>query len=177
LFVDIIGSTALTRTTEPNEFVAVLNRFFGRVVAAVEINGGLVNKFEGDAALCVFGAPVALDDPATAALRAARTIRDHVRQDGEVAIGVGVALGPVIAGQVGAPSRLEYTVIGDAVNEAARLTELAKQVDGSILASATTVEAAEPAERAQWVRGGSRRLRGRDIPTDTYRSSVPARVP
>jgi adenylate cyclase len=177
LFVDIIGSTALTRTAEPSEFVAVLNRFFGRVVAAVEANGGLVNKFEGDAALCVFGAPVTLDDPATAALRAARMIRDHVRRDGEVAIGVGVALGPVIAGQVGAPSRLEYTVIGDAVNEAARLTELAKQVGGGILASAPTVEAAEPAEQAQWVRDGSRRLRGRDVPTDTYRTLVAARVP
>jgi adenylate cyclase len=80
-----------------------------------------VNKFEGDAALCVFGAPVPLDDPATAALRAARRIRDEVYERGEVEVGMGVASGPVIAGQIGAPSRLEYTVIGDAVNVAARL--------------------------------------------------------
>ena len=62
----------------------MLNRFFGSVVEAVEGDGGLVNKFEGDAALCIFGAPVALDDPATAALATARRIRDEVRARGEV---------------------------------------------------------------------------------------------
>lgn len=176
LFVDITGSTALTHTTEPNEFVAILNRFFGRVVAAVEANGGLVNKFEGDAALCVFGAPVALDDAATAALRAARAIRDRVYEDGEVEVGIGVALGPVIAGRVGAASRFEYTVVGDAVNEAARLTELAKRVDGRILASEATVDAADPSERARWAKGRALRLRGRATPTGTYRSVAPVAV-
>jgi class 3 adenylate cyclase len=176
LFVDITGSTRLTRESEPAEFVAMLNRFFGSVVEAVETNGGLVNKFEGDAALCVFGAPVPLDGPATAALRAARRIRDEVYERGEVEVGMGVASGPVIAGQIGAPSRLEYTVIGDAVNEAARLTELAKRVDGRILASEDTVEAASEDEREHWVKGRVLRLRGRDAPTHTYRSVVPEHV-
>ncbi len=176
LFVDIIGSTKLTRRTEPVEFVAILNRFFGRVVDAVESNGGLVNKFEGDAALCIFGAPVELDDPATAALQAAREIRDCVHIDGEVQIGVGVALGSVIAGQIGTPSRLEYTVVGDAVNEAARLTELAKRVDGNILASDATVEASTEEEREHWSKGKVLRLRGRDAPTHTYRSALTASV-
>jgi adenylate cyclase len=176
LFVDITGSTPLTRRTEPAEFVAILNRFFTRVVAAVEENGGLVNKFEGDAALCVFGAPVRLDDAATAALRAARTIRDRVDEDGEVDVGIGVAVGPVIAGQVGADSRLEYTVIGDAVNEAARLTDLAKRVEGRILASEATVESASEDERRYWMKGRVFRLRGRDAPTHTYRSVVTANV-
>ena len=176
LFVDITGSTALTRDTEPTEFVAMLNRFFGRVVDAVQDNGGLVNKFEGDAALCVFGAPVQLDDPATSALRAARAIRDHVHADGEVSIGIGVAVGPVIAGQIGAEHRFEYTVIGDAVNEAARLTELAKRVDGNILASDETVEASAPEERERWTKGRVLRLRGRDAPTHTYRCAVTAEV-
>ncbi|MGH8861392.1 MAG: adenylate/guanylate cyclase domain-containing protein, partial [Jatrophihabitantaceae bacterium] len=177
LFVDITGSTPLTRRTDPSDFVAILNRFFGRVVDAVEANGGLVNKFEGDAALCVFGAPVALADAATAALRTARTIRDQVAEDGEVQIGIGVAAGSVIAGQIGAPSRLEYTVIGDAVNEAARLTELAKRVDGHILASETAVETCDEDERARWSKGRVFRLRGRDAPTHTYRTAVPATVP
>ena len=176
LFVDIVGSTKLTRNTEPSEFVEILNRFFGRVVAAVEDNGGLVNKFEGDAALCVFGAPVALDEPSTAALRAARQIRDHVRVDGEVQVGIGVALGDVIAGQIGAPTRLEYTVIGDAVNEAARLTELAKRVAGNILASEATVESASAGEAEFWAKGRVLRLRGRDAPTHTYRSAATAVV-
>jgi adenylate cyclase len=176
LFVDITGSTPLTRRTEPAEFVAILNRFFTRVVTAVEENGGLVNKFEGDAALCVFGAPVRLDDPSTAALRAARAIRDHVSADGEVSVGIGVAVGPVIAGQVGAASRLEYTVIGDAVNEAARLTDLAKRVEGNILASEATVDASADDERQYWAKGRVFRLRGRDAPTHTYRSVATADV-
>lgn len=172
LFVDITGSTPLTRRTDPAEFVAILNRFFHRVVSAVEHNGGLVNKFEGDAALCVFGAPVELEDPASAALCAARMIRDQVAEDGEVEVGIGVAAGPVIAGQIGTPSRLEYTVIGDAVNEAARLTELAKRVDGHILASEATVESSNADERAHWAKGRVFRLRGRDAPTHTYRTAA-----
>jgi class 3 adenylate cyclase len=172
LFVDITGSTKLTRETDPVEFVNMLNRFFAVVVEEVERNGGLLNKFEGDGALCIFGAPAELDDCATAALRAARGIRDRVSEMGELEIGIGVAAGPVIAGQVGAASRLEYTVIGDAVNEAARLTELAKRVDGQILASEATVEAAAPEERENWIPGRVMRLRGREAPTHTYRSVV-----
>jgi adenylate cyclase len=171
LFVDITASTRLTRETEPADFVAMLNRFFGVVVDEIEGNGGLVNKFEGDAALCVFGAPAELDDPATAALRAARAIRDRVEETGEFEIGIGVAAGPVIAGQVGAASRLEYTVIGDAVNEAARLTDLAKRVEGHILVSDATVEAATADERANWIPGRVTRLRGREAPTRTYRTA------
>jgi class 3 adenylate cyclase len=172
LFVDITGSTRLTREVDPVEFVAMLNRFFGVVVEEVERNGGLVNKFEGDAALCVFGAPAHLDDPATAALRTARGVRDRVAAMGEFEIGIGVAAGPAIAGQVGTATRLEYTVIGDAVNEAARLTDLAKRVEGGILATAVTVEAASEQERAFWVPGRVMKLRGREAPTRTYRTVV-----
>jgi adenylate cyclase len=172
LFVDITGSTRLTRDADPVQFLAMLNRFFAIVVEEVERNGGLVNKFEGDAALCVFGAPAPLDDPASAALCVARAIRDRVAETGELKIGIGVAAGPVIAGQVGSASRLEYTVIGDAVNEAARLTDQAKRVDGCILASASVVGAATEQERAQWVPGRVLRLRGRDTPTRTYRSET-----
>ena len=174
LFVDITGSTRLTRETDPVEFVDMLNRFFGVVVEEVEANGGLLNKFEGDAALCVFGAPAELDDPATAALRAARAIRDRVAEMGELEVGIGVAAGPAIAGQIGAASRLEYTVIGDAVNEAARLTDLAKRVEGNILASETTVLGATDEEQQHWITGRVMRLRGRETPTHTYRSVVPA---
>jgi adenylate cyclase len=172
LFVDITGSTRLTREREPVEFVAMLNRFFEVVVEEVESNGGLLNKFEGDAALCIFGAPVELPEPATAALQTARAIRDRVAAMGELEIGIGVAAGPVIAGQIGTASRLEYTIIGDAVNEAARLTDLAKRIEGRILASAVVIEAASPDERANWVRGRVLRLRGREAPTSSYRSVV-----
>jgi class 3 adenylate cyclase len=168
LFVDITGSTVLTRTTEPVAFIEMLNRFFEIVVDAVESNGGLVNKFEGDAALCVFGAPVQLIDSAGAALRAARSIRDGVRLSGEVQVGIGVAAGPVVAGQIGASSRLEYTVIGDAVNEAARLTELAKAVPGRVLASQTVIRQCGPVEAAHGSAAGEVVLRGRDRATQIW---------
>jgi adenylate cyclase len=148
--------------------VGLLNRFFEIVVEAIEADGGLVNKFEGDAALCVFGAPADHPDPAGAALRAARRICDAVRDAGEVDVGVGVACGRVWAGQVGAASRLEYTVIGDPVNEAARLTELAKDHPRRAVASEATVLAAEAGERAHWERDGEVELRGRDEVTGTW---------
>jgi class 3 adenylate cyclase len=168
LFVDIAGSTSLVRRTGPEEMVGLLNRFFEIVVETIEDEGGLVNKFEGDAALCVFGAPTDHEDPSGAALRAARRICDAVEAAGEVDVGVGVSCGRVWAGQVGAASRLEYTVIGDPVNEAARLTDLAKEHPGRAMASEATVLAAAPGERGHWVRGEAVELRGRGEPTTTW---------
>ena len=168
LFVDVTGSTTLATEVEPTEVVRLLNSLFAVVVDAVEDEGGLVNKFEGDAALCVFGAPTPLDDPATAALRVARRIRDEVRAAGELEIGIGVSAGPVVAGQVGARSRFEYTVIGDAVNEAARLTDAAKETRGKALAAAAVVDASTADERAHWRRRAPISLRGRTSPTEIY---------
>ncbi|WP_020668818.1 adenylate/guanylate cyclase domain-containing protein [Amycolatopsis nigrescens] len=168
LFVDVVDSTALAARTPPEELVHKLNRLFASVVAAVDARGGLVNKFQGDAALCVFGAPTRLADPATAALSAARAIRDAVREDGELDLGIGVASGRVFAGQLGTSSRFEYTVIGDPVNEAARLTENAKAVPNRILASDAVVDACDGGERAHWRWHASIQLRGRTEPTGAW---------
>src|SRR5437899_2733481 len=105
LFVDVVDSTALAYRIPPEEFVAKLNRFFAAVVDAVGAHGGLVNKFQGDAALCIFGAPNPLPDAETAALAAAREIRDAVRRTGELDLGIGVASGRVFAGRLGARER------------------------------------------------------------------------
>ena len=102
------------------------------------------------------------------ALRTARRICDAVTEAGEVDVGVGVSCGQVWAGQVGAASRFEYTVIGDPVNEAARLTELAKDHPGRAVASARTVQAAGPDERGHWRPDDEVVLRGRDEPTRTW---------
>ncbi|MBJ8343768.1 adenylate/guanylate cyclase domain-containing protein [Antrihabitans sp. YC2-6] len=168
LFVDVVGSTALAHQLEPREFVDKLNRLLSSVVDATTANGGLVNKFEGDAALCIFGAPIELDDDASAALRAARRIRDEVAATGELDIGVGVARGLVFAGDVGSATRLEYTVIGDAVNEAARLTEAAKNVPQRILVSQQVVEASTSHERDLWTSHGVLKLRGREDETKSW---------
>ncbi|MEV0109901.1 adenylate/guanylate cyclase domain-containing protein [Nocardia sp. NPDC050799] len=168
LFVDVTGSVAISTGLPPQEFVAKLNRLMATVVAATEENDGLVNKFEGDAALCIFGAPIALADNATPALRAARRIRDEVLAAGELDIGIGVARGRVFAGDVGTDTRREYTVIGDAVNAAARLTSRAKEVPRRILVSQSVVDAAEASERAEWVKYGAVALRGIDAPTPSW---------
>ncbi|MBF6540008.1 adenylate/guanylate cyclase domain-containing protein [Nocardia farcinica] len=176
LFVDVTGSVALSTELAPQEFVAKLNRLLSIVVAATEDNNGLVNKFEGDAALCIFGAPIALRDNATPALRAARRIRDEVTAIGELDIGIGVARGQVFAGDVGTDTRLEYTVIGDAVNEAARLTAEAKRVPRRILVSRALIEAAAPHERVKWTAYRHILLRGMPVPTATWTDiETPAR--
>lgn len=168
LFVDIVGSTGMATRRPPEDVVALLNRFFGVVVECVERSGGWINKFEGDAALAVFGAPTDLDDAAGAALAAARCLSERlVAETADVEAGIGVSAGDAVAGNIGDPRRYEYTVIGDPVNEAARLTELAKSVPGGVVASARAVEAAG-AEAARWRRGEPVILRGRDEPTGIY---------
>jgi adenylate cyclase len=167
VFVDVIGSTTLAATRPPAEVVDVLNRFFAVVVDVVHAHGGFVNKFEGDAALAVFGAPMAIDNPAAAALGAARAMAARLAAEvGECEAGIGASYGPAVAGNVGAEARYEYTVIGDPVNEAARLSELAKTVPGRVVASGrAVVAAAGTAEAAMWSTGPEVLLRGRVEPT------------
>jgi adenylate cyclase len=172
LFVDVVGSTELAATRPPEEVVDVLNRFFGVVVAEVQDHGGFVNKFEGDAALAVFGAPRELDDAAGAALAAARSMSARLTEEvSDVQAGIGVAYGPAVAGNIGAESRFEYTVIGDPVNEGARLCEQAKTVEGMVAASMTAVEAAHEDEASHWRAQDEVTLRGR---TEATTIAVPA---
>jgi adenylate cyclase len=166
VFVDVVGSTALAASRPPGEVVALLNRFFAVVVEVVHRHGGFVNKFEGDAVLAVFGAPTTLHDPAGAALAAARELGDRLPGEvTEVAAGIGASFGDAVAGNVGAEQRYEYTVIGDPVNEAARLTDLAKDVPGRVVASEAARTAATAAEAARWAPGDEVLLRGRAEPT------------
>jgi class 3 adenylate cyclase len=160
LFVDLVGSTELATTREPHEVAAVLNDFFQIVVNEVDARNGLINKFQGDAALAVFGAPLRTDDPASAALATARALAAELRRL-NVDFGIGVSAGPVFAGNIGAENRYEYTVVGDAVNEAARLADLAKDFDTRVLCSAAAIDRADEAERRSWAGQGSEMLRGR----------------
>ncbi|NLE80985.1 MAG: HAMP domain-containing protein [Rhodococcus sp.] len=172
LFVDIIGSTTIAATHDPVEVVEILNRFFGVVVDEVDSRGGFVNKFEGDAALAIFGAPTELSDPAGRALATARAIHERLASEvSECDAGLGVAAGPAVAGNIGARERFEYTVIGDPVNEAARLSELAKTVPGHVVASGRALEAADSTESRRWSHVDDVVLRGRIEPT---RITVPA---
>jgi adenylate cyclase len=166
LFVDVVGSTSLALALPPTEVVRVLNRFFRVIVEVVESEGGLVNKFEGDAALCIFGAPVEREDPAGDALRTARKLTERLsRELPEIDFGVGVSAGLAVAGNVGAERRFEYTVIGDPVNEAARLAELAKERPERVLASSAALTRALSPEASAWTVTEEALLRGRLAPT------------
>lgn len=174
IFIDILGSTQLVTSQPPAKVVAVLNRFFAIVVEEVDRHCGLVNKFEGDASLAIFGAPNRLDNPEDAALGAARCIAERLTNEmTELEAGIGVAAGHVVAGNVGARERFEYTVIGEPVNEAARLCELAKSHSSRLLATADAIERASETERARWSLGDSVTLRGHERPT---RLAVPVAV-
>jgi adenylate cyclase len=169
LFCDLTGSTQLALDRSPHEVVELLNRFFAIIIEAVAEENGTVNKFLGDAGLCVFGAPLTHDDPCGAALRAAVSIRSRLLSElpGYDA-GIGLSSGTVVAGNVGSVDRFEYTVIGDAVNEAARLTDLAKREPGRILASESCV-LRNGVPSPGWVISGRERLRGRSDPTTIFK--------
>jgi adenylate cyclase len=172
LFVDIIRSTDFAHRHSPGEVVDTFNDFFATVVGVITAAGGWVNKFQGDGALCVFGAPGDQPDHATRALRAARQLRIaldelHVRRP-TLSAAIGVSTGTVVAGNVGAVERFEYTVIGDPVNEAARLTEAAKDTPRCVLASATSITDAGADEQMHWQRSVDICLRGRAVPTEAW---------
>ena len=160
LFVDLRGYTRFAETHPPEAVVAMLNRFFRIVVAVVNREGGWVNKFEGDAALCLFGAPQDQPDHADRALRAAAALpRELSQADDLLSAGIGVASGDVLAGFVGTAERFEYTVIGDVVNLASRLCDEAKSTRGGVLASASTLDDASQGD--QWASAGDLTIRGR----------------
>ena len=141
MFVDIRGFTALAQARPAQATVDLLNEFFAAMVAIVDRNGGIVNKFLGDGFLAIFGAPIADAAAAAHAVAAARAMIEAVaarNQTGAVPplrIGIGLHAGDAVTGTVGSPQRKEYTVIGDTVNRAARLEQLTKETGAQILAS------------------------------------------
>ncbi len=143
LFVDLAGFTALSEQLRPEEIVDVLNTYFSAVVDIIERNGGVITQFQGDAILAIFNVPMPDKDHAAHAIKAAREI--HLETNGslfsgqQLACRIGINTGSVIAGNVGAQARLNYTVHGDAVNLAARLEQLNKEFGTGTLISATTV--------------------------------------
>ncbi|WLP89539.1 adenylate/guanylate cyclase domain-containing protein [Gordonia sp. NB41Y] len=167
LLVDIIGSTTIAQERRPEDTAALLNEFFEIVAQVVDQHAGFVNKFEGDAALAVFGAPVKIDNPAGAALAAARELARALTEALDVQWGIGVSFGVAFAGNIGAERRYEYTVIGDPVNECARLSEMAKTSRVSVLASGAAIADAAD-EAGEWALLGERVMRGRAEPTAIY---------
>jgi adenylate cyclase len=147
LFADIRGFTPMTVGMEPQEVIGLLNECMERLSSAVDIEGGVVDKYIGDEIMAVFGAPVAQDDHACRSVRAAIRMRDGIaemnaerarRGEAPLGVGIGIASGIAVAGNMGSAERMNYTVLGETVNLAARLTDQAKA--GEILISEQTEE-------------------------------------
>lgn len=167
LFVDVVGSTALAMERPAHEVVELINRFFDIVVTVTGRHGGLVNKFAGDGALVVFGAPSPLEDVATPALRAARELAAALEAHApETPATIGLSGGDVIAGNMGTAERFEYTVMGDPVNEAARLNSQAKGLPGRVAAAGRLIREAAWEEAQHWEVLYSVVLRGRSERTE-----------
>ena len=147
LFQDIRGFTSLSERTAPAALLHLVNEFFTEMVAAVEAHGGTVKQFTGDGVMALFGAPVHHPDAPTRAVRAALDMlvrlealnqRRHARGEVPLRIGVGIHTGEVVAGCIGPDTRIEYGVVGDAVNLASRVQDLTKQVGATVLVTDAT---------------------------------------
>lgn len=147
LFADVRGFTTMTEDMEPQEVITMLNQYMEQAAAAVEAEGGVVDKYVGDEVMAIFGAPVSHDDDPLRAVRAAIKIQDNIKQlnkqraaanEPEINVGIGINTGTAVAGNMGSVNRLNYTVLGESVNIAARLCSQAKPTE--ILASEFTYE-------------------------------------
>jgi len=177
LFSDIRQFTMLTEAMSPQQTVTMLNEYFTEMVEVVLSNGGMLDKYIGDALMAIFGAPVEDVTDADRALRVATEMiraldQLNARRAGEslaaIDIGVGLATGEVLAGSVGSIKRMEYTVIGDTVNLSARLESANKHYGTKVLISGQTVEALTVP--AMLRRIDVLQVKGKSKPTQVYES-------
>jgi adenylate cyclase len=173
MFTDIRGFTRMAEKMEPQQVVELLNEYFTEMTDLIFENGGTLDKYLGDGIMAVFGAPITKpDDPARSVKTAIEMQRAMVRLNrdwearGQPALraGVGVNTGAVTAGNIGSTKRMDYTVIGDAVNLASRLC--ANAAGGQILVSESTfaqLGGSRPAKKLEPIR-----VKGRDTPVEVY---------
>ena len=149
LFSDIRGFTTLSESLPPKEIARILNDYFSVMTEEVIAHGGVLDKYIGDAIMAFWGAPVEDSRQAQNAIGAALAMQRRLKElnvifaqrgDPEVRIGIGIYTGPAMAGNLGSPRRLNYTVIGDTVNVASRLEGLTKQYPASIIVGERTKE-------------------------------------
>ena len=147
MFCDIRGFTTLSENMAPEKIVSLLNEYFTGLEKCISAHGGVINKYIGDAIMALFGAPIPIKDHAQEAFRASLDMRNTLVQMNkdfvvkgfpEIRFGIGLHTGNVLAGNIGAASRMEYTVIGDAVNTASRIEGLCKTYKTDLLVSETT---------------------------------------
>jgi adenylate cyclase len=142
MFVDVRGFTTFAETAQASEVIAQLNAMFEKIVPIVSAHGGHVDKFLGDGLLAVFGAPEGYPDHADRAVAAGHAIVTAINQDGsDLRVSVGVNTGRVVAGSIGGAGRLNFSVIGDAVNTAARVEAATRTTGDDLLLTVQTRDA------------------------------------
>jgi len=173
LFADIKSFTAMSETMAPEAVVEVLNTYFTEMVDLVFKHQGTLDKYVGDALMAVFGVPVPFPHAATRAVECALAMQRRLarlRAEGRTpvqGVRIGINTGEAIVGNIGSDKRMDFTVIGDAVNVAARLQELAKELEADTLISETTYQ--ELAGRFNLLPQEAVVLRGRKEATRLYR--------
>ncbi len=172
-FADIRDFTEHVREMSPEQTVALLNRYFGLITEIVFAFGGTIDKFIGDAVMCVFGSPIYTPQHLEQAVKTTVAIRDVLgrvnairqeRGDPPFHMGFGIDSGPVIVGNMGSRLRMEYTVVGEAVNLASRLSDLAE--GGEILIKEGLYPAVREFARCVQVESGI--IKGIDKPVGLY---------
>jgi adenylate cyclase len=180
LFVDIRNSTAMEESLSPTALSTFIGAFRQRVMQAAMMHGGVIDKFVGDGAFLVFGIVDPKRDDAARAVRCGQDILASVAQwsaervmagEPPVSVGVGIHFGEAFVGAIGDNARLEFTVLGDAVNVANRLEQATKDHRVPMLVSHEAL-AAGGADLTQWRALGSERLRGRAQPIGIYTPAV-----
>jgi adenylate cyclase len=174
MFVDIRGFTALAERSDPDAVVELLNSYFRLVTDIIIKHGGYLDKFVGDAVMGVFGALIPDPVHAESAVRAAVEVRHHLPElnqrlpaiGSHIQVGIGINTGEVVAGNLGSSKRMEYTVIGDNVNVASRLTDLAGPDE--VLISEHTFKKLAKDERFILQSRGSLEVKGRKGPVRIY---------
>lgn len=175
LFSDIRSFTTISEKMKAQELVALLNEYFTEMVGIVMDSGGVVDKYIGDAVMAVFGAPVSKSEDAVNAVTAAVRMRQALKKlNASLAnrglqtlrTGIGIHTGEVVAGNIGSERRMEYTVIGDAVNLASRLESNTKELGVNVLISEDTWQLVKHAVEARPVREIT--VKGRRQPVMTY---------
>jgi adenylate cyclase len=169
LFADVRGFTTLTESTPAGEVLDWLNAYYAAVTPILHAHGATIDSFRGDGVTALFGAPLPLPDAAANALRAAQAMLlavDALNRNPPTAgappirIGIGLAYGDAVFGDLGSPDRRDFTAIGDDVNVAARLQDLTKPLDCPILLT-DAMRAVLPApEQAQLVDFGEQSIKG-----------------
>lgn len=180
MFTDIAGFTATCEGMSASEVAEFINRHLTIVADCIETEGGTIDKYIGDAVMAFWGAPDHIDDAPARACRAALAIRTAIIRDNEeriaagkpaVRMRIGIHRGPLIVGDIGAPQRINYTVVGDVVNAAQRLEGLGKEIDPNadviVLASAETIRDTEFADNA--THEGRHAVKGKQQQLDVFR--------